>query len=43
MLMIQTIHLRTGVPERVAGILAETEKTMTGTAPRSGSSFTREV
>jgi hypothetical protein len=43
MLMIQAIHLRTGVPERVAGILAETNKTMTGTAPRSAGSFTRGV
>ncbi|HTO67394.1 MAG TPA: hypothetical protein VMM15_39755 [Bradyrhizobium sp.] len=42
MLMIQTIHLRMGVPERVAGILAKTT-TMAGTAPQSAGSFTRGV
>jgi hypothetical protein len=42
MLMIQAIHFPTGVPERVAGILAET-RTMTGTAPQSAGSFTRGV
>jgi hypothetical protein len=42
MLMIQTIHLPTGVQERVAGIFAETG-TMAGTAPRSAGSFTRGV
>jgi hypothetical protein len=42
MLMIQTIHLPTSVPERVTGILAETE-TITGTAPLIAGSFTRGV
>jgi hypothetical protein len=42
MLMLMN-HLRTDVPEPVAGVLAKPKKTMTGTADLRGGSFTRGV